>query len=161
MKALSDIEIYGLSFILITISILVVSLHSDAFSQENKKKFDMVLLSQNYSGTGFAHEIVGEILNNGSSTAKSVEISATLYDDRDKKVGYESTRTQPTTIHPGDKSTFNLPLLNATIESVADRYEFTVKWMDEHSSDYFTQLMGGKIADNSAGNDDKSDDEDN
>jgi hypothetical protein len=151
MKALSDIEFFGLSFLLLTILVLDSSLHSDAFGQINKKKYDMILLSQNFNSTGFADEVVGEILNNGTDTAKSVEISATFYDDRDNKVGYESTRTHPTTIHSGDTSMFTLQILNATIESVSDRYEFSIKWLDEDSLNYFAKLTGGEMPDSSGG----------
>ena len=142
---------------LLTILVLHSSFHTDAFGQENKTKYDMVLLSQNFTSTGFADAIVGEILNNGTDTAKSVEISATFYDDRDNKVGFESTRTTPTTIHSGDKSMFNLQLLNATVVSVADSYDFSVKWMDEDSLSYFTKLPGGEIADTSGDSGDSGD----
>ena len=100
MKALSNIEIFGLSFVLITILVLGINLHSDAFGQENKTKYDMVLLSQNYNSKVFADEIVGEILNNGTDIAKSVEISAIFYNDSGI-VGYESSRLDPTTITRG------------------------------------------------------------
>ncbi len=103
MKALSNIEIFGLSFVLITLLVLEISLHSDAFGQENKTKYDMVLLSQNYNSKGFANEIVGEILNNGTDIAKSVEISAIFYNDSGI-IGYESSRPDPSTINSGDRS---------------------------------------------------------
>ena len=100
MKALSNIEIFGLSFVLITILVLDASFHSDVFGQENKKKYDMVLQSQNYTSKGFANEIVGEILNNGTNIAKSVEISAVFYNDSGI-IGSESSRTDPRNINSG------------------------------------------------------------
>ncbi len=157
MKALSNIEILGFSFVLMTILVLEISLHSDAFGQENKKKYDMVLLSQNYNSKGFADEIVGEILNNGTDTAKSVEISATFYNDSGI-IGSESSRLNPTTINSGDRSVFTLQLIDEAIKSNAERYEFTIKWQDEHSSDYFARLTGGEIAENSGGDDSGGDD---
>ena len=157
MKALSNIEIFGLSFVLITILVLEISLHSDAFSQENKKKYDMVLLSQNYNNKGFVDEIVGEILNNGTDIAKSVEISAAFYNDSGI-IGSESSRLDPTTINPGDRSVFTLQLVDEVIKSNADRYEFAIKWQDEHSIDYFARLTGGEMVENSGGDDSGGDD---
>ena len=165
MKAWSNIGIFGLSFVLITISVLDVSFHSDAFSQENKKKYDMVLLSQNYNSKAFADEIVGVILNNGTATARSVEISAIFFDDQGRTVGHESGGTSPTTIGPGDNSDFALQILDEAIKSNATDYDFTVKWQDEQSFSYFTKSTGGEITDNSGGidadGDDGDDDEDN
>ncbi len=156
MKALSNIEIFGLSFVLIAILVLGINLHSDAFGQENKTKYDMVLLSQNYNNKVFADEIVGEILNNGTDIAKSVEISAIFYNDSGI-VGYESGRPDPTTISSGDRSVFTLPLVDQIIRSNAESYEFTIKWQDEQSLDYFTRLTGGEISDDdSGGGDDDS-----
>ncbi|MDN5846646.1 MAG: FxLYD domain-containing protein [Candidatus Nitrosocosmicus sp.] len=148
MKPLSNIEIFGLVFVIPTILLVLeeTSLHSDAFGQENKKEFDMVLLSQRYSSIGlFADEIVeivGEILNNGTATAKSVEISAICHDDQGSIIGYESDRTNPSTINPGDKSEFTIQILDQVIKSNTDSYEFTVKWQGEYSSHYFATLTG-------------------
>ena len=150
MKALSNIEIFGLSIVLMTLLGLEISLHSDAFGQETKKKYDMVLLSQNYNNKGFADEIVGEILNNGTDIAKSVEISAIFYNDSGI-VGSESGRPDPTTISSGDRSVFTLPLVDEVIRSNAESYEFTIKWQDEQSLDYFTRLTGGEISDDDSG----------
>jgi hypothetical protein len=157
MKALSNIEIFGLSFVLITILVLEINLHSDAFSQENKKEYDLVLLSQNYSSKVLADEIVGEILNNGTGSAKSVEISAVFYNDSGI-VGSESTRLNPTTINSGDRSMFTLELVDEVIKSNAETYEFTIKWQDENSVGYFARLTGGEIADDSGGDDSGGDD---
>ncbi len=157
MKALSNIEIFGLSFVLITILVLWSSLHDDAFGQENKKKYDMILLSQNYTSKGFANEIIGEILNNGTNIARSVEISAVFYNDTGI-IGSESDRLDPTTINSGDKSVFTLPLVDEIIKSDPERYEFTIKWQDEHSIDYFASLTGGEIGDDSGGDDSGGDD---
>ena len=157
MKALSNIEIFGLSFVLITILVLEISIHSDAFGQENKTKYDMILLSQNYNSNVFADEIVGEILNNGTGIAKSVEISAIFHNDSGI-VGYESGRPDSTTISSGDRSVFTLPLVDEVIRSNAESYEFTIKWQDEQSLDYFVRLTGGEIADDSGGDDSGGDD---
>ena len=115
------------------------SFHSDAFGQENKKKYDMVLLSQNYTSKGFADEIVGEILNNGTNIAKSVEISAVFYNDSGI-IGSESSRLDPTTINSGDRSVFTLQLVDEVIKSDPERYEFTIKWQDEYSIKLFCEI---------------------
>src|SRR5688500_7937590 len=152
MIALSNIKIFGLSSVLITILVLGISLPDDAFGQENKKKYDMVLLSQNYTSKGFAEEIVGEILNNGTDIAKSVEISAVFYNDSGI-IGSESDRLDPTTINSGDRSVFTLQLVDEVIRSDPERYEFTIKWQDDYSSNYFASLTGAEIAENSGGDD--------
>ncbi len=157
MKALSNIEIFGLSFVLLTILVLEINLHSDAFGQENKKKYDMVLLSQNYNSKGLTGEIVGEILNNGTDIAKSVEISAIFYNDSGI-IGSESSGLDPTTINSGDRSVFTLQLIDEIIMSDPERYELTIKWQDEHSVGYFASLTGGEIAENSGGDDSGGDD---
>ena len=157
MIVLSNIKIFGLSFVLITILVLGIGLPDDAFSQENKKKYDMVLLSQNYTSKGFADEIVGEILNNGTDIAKSVEISAVFYNDSGI-IGSESDRLDPTTINSGDRSVFTLQLVDEVIRSDPERYEFTIKWQDDYSSNYFASLTGGEIPENSGGDDSGGDD---
>ena len=157
MKALSNLDIFGLTFALITIGVLGISLHSDAFSQENKKKYDMVLLSQNYNTLGLVDEIVGEILNNGTDIAKSVEISAVFYNDSGI-IGSDSSRTDPRNINPGERSTFTIELGNEVIMSDPERYEFTLKWQDDYLSNYFVGLTGGEITDDSGGDDSGGDD---
>lgn len=162
MKVLSNIEFFGLVFVLITIFVFDAGLHSDAFGQEYKN-YDMIITSQNYNSKGFGDEIVGEILNNGTDTAKSVEISAIFYDDGGGTIGYESSGTSPSTINSGDRSTFTLEIFDPVIMSDIARYDFTIKWEGEHSSNYFARLTGGEISDNSGdnGSDDDDDDDDN
>ncbi|ALI35801.1 hypothetical protein NMY3_01598 [Candidatus Nitrosocosmicus oleophilus] len=150
-------EIFGLSFVMITILVLGINLHSDAFSQENKKKYDMVLPSQNYNSIGFANEIVGEILNNGTDTAKSVEISAVFYNDSGI-IGSEKGRLDHTTINSGDRSVFTIQPEVEIINNNPESYEFTIKWKDVNSIDYFASLTGGEIADDSGGDDSGGDD---
>ena len=164
MKAWSNIGIFGLSFVLITISVLAGSFHSDAFSQENKKKYDMVLLSQNYNSKAFADDIVGVILNNGTATARSVEISAIFFDDGGRTVGHESGGTAlPLSAQETDlillykyltkRLRVMLPVMTLPLNGK----------MNNHF--YFTKSTGGEITDNSGGNDadgdDGDDDEDN
>lgn len=162
MKALSNIEFFGLAFVLIAIFVFDADLRSDVFGQEYKK-YDMIITSQNYNSKGFGDEIVGEILNNGTDTAKSVEISAIFYDDGGGTIGYESSGTSPSTINSGDRSMFTLEIFDPVIMSDIARYDFSIKWEGEQSSNYFARLTGGEISDNSVDNnsDDDDDDDDN
>ncbi len=156
MKALSNIEIFGLSFVMVAVLVLYTSLYFDAFGQGNEKKYEMVLQSQNYTHKGFTGEIVGEILNNGTDTVRAVEVSAIFYNDSGI-VGYESDRTDPTTIDSAERAVFVLPIIDEVILSDAENYELTIKWQDEYSRDYFVRLTGGDIPDNSDSGGDESD----
>jgi hypothetical protein len=60
--------------------------------------------------------------------------------------------------HLGDKSMFNLLVPNATMVSLADRYDFSVKWLHENALSYFTKLTGGEITDTSENHDGDSGD---
>jgi hypothetical protein len=153
MKILLNIKILGLAFILTTLLVLDQSQYSDVYGQLNNKQFDMILLSHQYNSIGFNDEIVGEILNNGTDTAKSVEISAIFYNDSGV-IGHESSGTDPTTINSGGKSVFTLPLVDPVIRSDAESYDFTLKWQDEQLVNYFLRFTGGDIAVDDGGGDD-------
>ncbi|WP_134484997.1 hypothetical protein [Candidatus Nitrosocosmicus franklandus] len=150
-----NIKIFGLAFVLSTLLVLNQSQYIDVLGQQNIKQFDMILLNQQYYNNPFVDQLVGEILNNGTHTAKSVEISALFYNDSGI-VGHESSGTDPTTISAGDKSTFTLQIDDEVIRSEAEGYEFTLKWKDEQSTDYFLRISGGEIAE-SVGRDDGDD----
>ena len=158
MKALSNIGIFGSTFVMIAILIYCASLYSDAFGQGNEKKYEMVLLSHNYTSKGFMDEIVGEILNNGTDTVRAVEASAIFYNNSGI-VGYESDRTDPTTIDAGERAVFVLPIIDEVIMSDAESYEFTIKWQDEYARDYFARLTGGEISDDDDSDGDSGGDE--
>jgi hypothetical protein len=51
---------------------------------------------------------VGEVQNNGSETAKFVEVSATLYGSNNKVIRTEFTFTKPSEIVPGQKAPFEI-----------------------------------------------------
>jgi hypothetical protein len=160
MKALSGSKLFGLTFVLITLLILETTLYSDAFGQKYKNKYDMVLLSQNYNSKAFADEIVGVILNNGTATAKSVEISAIFYDDDGGVIGHESAGTHPSSIGSGDTSNFTIQIMDEAIKSNATSYDFALKWQDEHSFGYFMKAPGGEIEEDSDGEDSDGEDSD-
>ena len=52
--------------------------------------------------------IVGEVLNNGTQTANSVQVSVTLYDINNHVVGTGSTYTTPSTIESGMRVPFEM-----------------------------------------------------
>ncbi|HET6589495.1 MAG TPA: FxLYD domain-containing protein [Candidatus Nitrosocosmicus sp.] len=158
MRALSRSKTFGLIFIMTSILILESTLYYDVFGQENKNKYDIVLLSQNYNINALADEIVGTILNNGTSTAKYVEVSAIFYDDDGKVIGHESDGTSPSSISSGDISDFTLQITDEAIKSNATSYDFTLKWQDEHSFGYFMKVTGGEIGDDGDGDDGDGDD---
>ena len=56
------------------------------------------------------YHIVGEVQNNGSETAKFVEVSATLYDSNNKVIGTGSTFTKPSDIDQGQKASFEITI---------------------------------------------------
>jgi len=166
MKLLSSTKIFGLTFVLTTILLVLdVSLFSaGAFGQENNnnRKYDIVILDHAYLSKFFADELVGEILNNGTATIKAVRITASFYDDQDEILGTEYSGTTPFTINPTNTAAFTIKISDESIKSNATSYDFTAKWKDEYlSSNYFTRLIGGEIsADNSGGGEDDDDDDD-
>lgn len=160
MRSLSSTRIYGLVLVLTTIVVLETSIHSNIFAQENKKSFDMILLSHNYNSKAFADEIVGSILNNGTATIKAVEITAIFYDDQDEIIGNADSGTSPYTVNQGDSATFTIELFDEAVKINATSYDFTAKWQDEYlSSSYFTRFTGDETSESSGGEDDEEDDE--
>jgi len=140
--------------------------YAGAFGQENSnnnknknRKYDIVLLSQTYSEGLFSDKITGSILNNGTATVKSVEITAIFYDD-DDIIGKERSGTSPYTINPGQSATFTIVTYDEAVKSNASSYDFTAKWKDEYLfSSYFTMLTGGETSEDNSGegNDDDND----
>ena len=92
-------------------SLLLLTTSYNVFAQQQQKK-GLVIVSDN----GFndndpnlpQYHIVGEVQNNGTETAKFVEVSATLYDSNNKVIGTESTFTKPSDIDPGQKAPFEV-----------------------------------------------------
>ena len=92
-------------------SLLLLTTSYNVFAQQQQKK-GLVIVSDN----GFndndpnlpQYHIVGEVQNNGTETAKFVEVSATLYDSNNKVIGTESTFTKPSDIDPGQKAPFEI-----------------------------------------------------
>ena len=55
-----------------------------------------------------AYHIVGEVQNNGTVSAKFVELSATLHDKSGQVIGTGLTFTHPLNIEPGLKAPFDM-----------------------------------------------------
>jgi hypothetical protein len=182
MKPASGTKIFALLLLAMTAAILMMitigghDLRFDAFGQgfednnnDNNKKYDMVILSQTYFSKFISDDLAGEILNNGTSTIKAVEITAIFYDDQDDIIGNAASGTTPYTINPGDTASFTIKIFDEGIKINASSYDFTAKWRDEYlASSYFSRLTGGEISDNDRGvgggggdDDDDNDDDDN
>ena len=56
---------------------------------------------------GFCH-VVGEVINNGSTTARWVELIATFYDKEGNVVGTDSAFTKPEHIPPGSTAPYHI-----------------------------------------------------
>ncbi len=87
---------------------------------------NIILLSQRYNdGT-----LVGELMNNGSSVAESVKVTASFYDANSKIVA-KATYADPSTMQPRERATFNIYTSDEAIEQDAETYEFVLQWQDE------------------------------
>jgi len=60
-----------------------------------------------YDTSGY-HKIVGEVKNNGASTAEFVEVISTYYDSTGKVIGTSYTFTDPSDINKGDTAPFEI-----------------------------------------------------
>lgn len=88
---------------------------------------NIILLSQRFNdGT-----VVGEVMNNGSSVAKSVKVTASFYDANNEIVAAKLTFADPSTLKPGDRATFNIYTSDEAIKQDAETYEFVLQWQDE------------------------------
>jgi hypothetical protein len=80
------------------------------------------------------YHIVGEVLNNGTQTAKFVQVSATLYDSNNKVIGTEFTYTNPSDIDPGQKAPFEVTVGTDKVMggdlSIIDHYAVQVSGQD-------------------------------
>ena len=76
------------------------------------------------------YHIVGEVQNNGTDTAKFVEVSATLYDSSNQVIGTDFTFTKPSTIEPGMKAPFEILVSKDKVKggdfSIIDHYSTQV-----------------------------------
>jgi hypothetical protein len=71
-----------------------------------------------YDTIGWYH-IVGEITNRGTSTAKSVEVSAAFYDSQGQVLAADYTYTQPSDIPPGETAPFEIISFTSTGSAIS------------------------------------------
>ena len=96
-------------FLASIIPLLLLATYHTVFAQQ---KQGLVIVSDN----GFndndpslpQYHIVGEVQNNGTQTAKFVQVSATLYDRNNKVIGTDFSFTNPSDIDPGQKAPFEI-----------------------------------------------------
>lgn len=92
---------------LLASALIAASVYQPAFAQSSPIKF---LGHRSHSDTyGFFH-VVGEVQNTGKTAITFVTISATFYDSAKKVVGTALTFTTISTLHPNEKSPFDVVL---------------------------------------------------
>ncbi len=121
---------------------------------------DIILLSQRYNDEEFSDKIVGEVLNNGTSTAKFVEITASFYDSNGLLVGTERTYADPSTIEPNNKSPFEIFVSSDAIKNDAENYEFIIQWRDLDGTDKSVRVLGDVTVIAASGDRDNNDNND-
>lgn len=129
--------------------------------QENGDGKNLVLLSQRYNNEEFGDRIVGEVLNNGTTRAEFVELTASFYDQNGALVGIESTYADPSTIEPGNKSPFEIFISSDAIENEAENYDFIIQWRDINGNDQSVRVLGDISQIESAEDDNDSDSDNN
>jgi hypothetical protein len=170
-KSLTSIfvAVLGILATTITISTLLESFSANAqLTPSDQTNNDIVLLSQRYNNEEFSDKIVGEVLNNGTSTAEFVEITASFYDSNGLIVGTESTYADPSTIEPGNKSPFEIFITSDAVESDAENYDFILQWRDIDGNDKSVRVLGDSSGTDTSennrdnnNNDNEEDDNDN
>ena len=133
---------------------ITVSAQTSLSDQTNN---DIVLISQRYNNEEFSDKIVGEVLNNGTSTAEFVKITASFYDANGLLVGTEMTYADPSTIEPGSKSPFEIYVSSDSIKEDGENYEFTLQWRDIDGNDKSARVLAETSTTGSSGNNDNND----
>lgn len=121
---------------------------------------DIILLSQRYNNEEFSDKIVGEVLNNGTSTADFVKITASFYDANGLLVGTEMSYADPYTIEPGSKSPFEIIVSSDAIKEDGENYEFTLQWRDIDGNDKSVRVLAENSGTGSSGNNNNNDSDD-
>ena len=137
---------------------LPVSAQTSLSDQTNN---DIVLLSQRYNNEEFSDKIVGEVLNNGTSTADFVKITASFYDTNGLLVGTEMSYADPYTIEPGSKSPFEIIISSDSIKKDGENYEFTLQWRDIDGNDKSSRVLAETSGTGASDNKDNNDNDDN
>ena len=111
-------------------------------SNEDNPDDDIVLLSQNYDNDRFADHLVGELLNNGSETAESVQVAASFYDEDGVFLGTASGFTEPSSIPPGGRAGFDILITSDTVQDDTETYEFSIQWRDDDFDQHTIRITG-------------------
>jgi hypothetical protein len=100
------------------------------------------LFSQRYNEEQFSDQIVGEVSNNGTAPAEYAEITVSFYDANGQIVGTEFTYADPSTIAPGEKSSFTVLISGDTIPNQAQTYDITLQWNDQDFNEFSERGTG-------------------
>ena len=132
-------------------------------SNEDTVDDDMVLLSQNYDNDRYADHLVGELLNNGSETAESVQVAASFYDEDGAFLGTASGFTEPSSIPPGGRAGFDILITSDTVQDDTETYEFSIQWRDDDFDQHTIRITGeqAEATDDNNDNDNNNNDNDN
>lgn len=124
---------------------------------------DIVLLSQNYDNDRFADHLVGELLNNGSETADSVQVAASFYDEDGAFLGTASGFTEPSSIPSGGRAGFDIMITSDTVQDDTETYEFSIQWRDDDFDQHTIRITGaqGESSDDDDNDSDNGNDNDN
>ena len=162
-KSFVSISIIVLAIVSVTV---MVSTFLENFSVSAQRSLsdqtnnDIVLLSQRYNNEEFSDKIVGEVLNNGTSTADFVKITASFYDANGLLVGTEMSYADPYTIEPGSKSPFEIIVSSDAIKEDGENYEFTLQWRDIDGNDKSVRVLSETSGIGSSPNNDNNDNAD-
>jgi hypothetical protein len=127
----------------------LMTLANHAYSQVNEsphtpfRESNIELLSERYNG----NNLEGEVMNNGTSVAKSVKVSASFYDVNGDIVATEYSYADPSTIKPGDKSPFKIYTSDEVIQLVAKSYELILQWLDAEGEENSKRVIAEESID--------------
>jgi hypothetical protein len=79
-------------------------------------------------------QIIGEVINKGTETAKFMKIIATVYNSQNQTIGTEYTFTDPNSIEPGQSAPFKMTLGSFDNIPVAeiDHIKLHLDWRDSN-----------------------------
>ena len=88
----------------------------DKLPESKKESNGLTILSHDsYINSAGTMHLIGEVVNNASSSAEYVKIIGTFYDNTNKVVGTSFTYTEPSDLGPYEKAPFDLILQDTTI----------------------------------------------
>lgn len=121
------VAVYSVLIILSGAALHVYAQGNGTTMPQSSQGPNIILLSQRFNDD----TVVGEVMNNGSSVAESVKVTASFYDANNEIVAAKLTFADPSTLKPGDRATFNIYTSDEAIKQDAETYEFVLQWRDE------------------------------